>query len=140
MPAARRREAIERAGFLCQTCGISAGEAYPEDETQRAVLSVHLVDPAPPIDTGLSNLRVECQRCNAGLRGTGRALPTLEDVLARASALGNREDKRRLYRLMQSGRLERDEVELIFAEWLRLGRGDRVDVMLQLAGALIEED
>lgn len=139
IPAARRREAIETADSLCQTCGISAGEPYPDDETQRAVLSVHLVDPAPPINTELSNLRVECQRCNAGLRGTGRALPTMEDVLARASRLGNRDDKRRLYRLMQSGRLERDEVELIFAEWLRLGRDDRVNVMLMLAGVLIEE-
>lgn len=140
IPAVRRREALERAGSLCQTCGISAGEAYPEDETQRAVLSVHLVDPTPPIDTELSNLRVECQRCNAGLRGTGRALPTREDVLERASRLNSREEKRRLYRLMQSGRPERDEVELIFAEWLRLGRDDRVDVMLKLASALIDED
>ncbi|MBD9728730.1 hypothetical protein PV755_35355 [Streptomyces caniscabiei] len=139
IPAARRREALEKADSLCQTCGVRAGEAYPEDETQRAVLSVHLVDPAPPINTELSNLRVECQRCNAGLRGTGRALPSTADVLGRASRLGNRDDKRRLYRLMQSGRLERDEVELIFAEWLRLERNDRVDIMLKLAGALIEE-
>ncbi len=58
----------------------------------------------------------------------------------RASSLSTREDKRRLYRLMQSGRLERDEVELIFAEWQRLSREDRVDVMLRFAGALIEED
>ena len=41
---------------------------------------------------------------------------------------------------MQSGRPERDEVDLIFGEWLRLGRDDRVDVMLKLAGALIDEE
>ncbi|MFF5364386.1 HNH endonuclease [Streptomyces scabiei] len=139
IPASRRREALERTGSLCQTCGISAGEAYPEDRTQRAVLSVHLVDPASPIDTELSNLRVECQRCNAGLRGMGRALPTMGDVLERLSGLGSRDDKRRLYRLMQSGRPKQDDVELIYAEWLRLERDDRVSVMLKLAGALIEE-
>ncbi|MFE1937538.1 HNH endonuclease [Streptomyces sp. NPDC059474] len=138
--AARRREALERAGFVCQSCGIGAGEVYADEDGHRAVLSVHLADPGPPVNTELSNLRVECQRCNAGTRGAGRAAPAPEEVLMRASSLSTREDKRRLYRLMQSGRLERDEVELIFAEWLRLSREDRVDVMLRFAGALIEED
>ncbi|MFH8283992.1 hypothetical protein [Streptomyces antibioticus] len=139
IPAARRREALDRAGSACQTCGMQAGELYP-DEDQRAVLSVHLIDPTPPVDTDLPNLRVECQRCNAGLRGGGTALPVPEDVLTRAIALSSREEKRRLYRLMQSGRPERDDVDLIFADWLRLGRDERVDVMLKLAGALIEND
>ncbi|MFF0592576.1 hypothetical protein [Streptomyces antibioticus] len=139
IPAARRREALDRAGSACQTCGMRAGELYP-DEDQRAVLSVHLIDPTPPADTELSNLRVECQRCNAGLRGGGAALPVPEDVLTRAIGLSSREEKRRLYRLMQSGRPERDDVDLIFAEWLRLSRDERVDVMLKLAGALIEDD
>ncbi|MFF8483563.1 hypothetical protein [Streptomyces antibioticus] len=139
IPAARRREALDRAGSACQTCGMRAGELYP-DEDQRAVLSVHLIDPTPPADTELSNLRVECQRCNAGLRGGGAALPAPEDVLTRAIGLSSREEKRRLYRLMQSGRPERDDVDLIFAEWLRLSRDERVDVMLKLAGALIEDD
>jgi hypothetical protein len=104
------------------------------------VLSVHLVEPIQPVGTELSNLRVECQRCSTGIRGTGRARPTPEGVLERASGLSSREDRRRLYRLMQSGRPERDEVELIFAEWLRLEREERLDVMLKLAGALIEEE
>ena len=137
--AARRREALDRAGSACQTCGMRANEPYP-DEDQRAVLSVHIIDPTPPVDTELTNLRVECQRCNAGVRGGGTAMPAPEDVLRRASGLGSREEKRRLYRLMQSGRPERDEVDLIFGEWLRLGRDDRVDVMLKLAGALIDEE
>ncbi|MFF8971524.1 hypothetical protein [Streptomyces sp. NPDC014995] len=137
--ASRRREALERAGFACQTCGMRAGEPYP-DEDQRAVLSVHLIDATPPVDTELPNLRVECQRCHAGNRGSGAGLATPQDVLTRASRLGSREEKRRLYRLMQSGRPDRDEVDLIFGEWLRLGRDDRVEVMLKLAGALIEED
>lgn len=137
--ATRRREALDRADYACQTCGMRAGEVYPDDD-HSAVLSVHLVDPTSPADTELSNLRVECQRCNAGLRGAGKALPTPEAVLTQASELSSREDKRRLYRLMQSGRPERDKVELIFGDWLRLGRDDRLDVMLKLAGALIEED
>ncbi|MBE8469521.1 HNH endonuclease [Streptomyces justiciae] len=137
--AARRREAIERAGSACQTCGMAAGEPYP-DEDLRAVLSVHIIDATPPVDTELSNLRVECQRCNAGIRGGGTALTTPEEVAERASGLSSREEKRRLYRLMQAGRPERDEVDLIFAEWLRLGRDERVEVMLQLAGALIEDE
>lgn len=137
---ARRREALERADFTCQTCGTRAGETYADDEGQKATLVVHLINPTPPISTDPSNLRVECQRCSAGIRGAGRALPTLAEVLTHASALSSREDKRRLYRLMQSGRPERDEVEVVFAEWLRLGRDDRVNVMLKLAGLLIEED
>ncbi|MEU9892900.1 HNH endonuclease [Streptomyces phaeochromogenes] len=138
--AARRREALERADFVCQTCGTRAGELYTDDEDQRATLIVHVIDSTPPISTELSNLHVECQRCNAGIRGTGRALATPDNVLTHASGLSSRENKRRLYRLMQSGKPERDEVELVFAEWLRLGRDDRVDVMLKLAGLLIEED
>ncbi|WP_405817098.1 HNH endonuclease [Streptomyces sp. NBC_01390] len=137
---ARRREALERADFVCQTCGTRAGETYADDEDQRATLIVHLIDPAQPISTDPSNLRVECHRCNAGIRGAGRALPTLGEVLTHATALSSRDKKRRLYRLMQSGRPERDEVDVVFAEWLRLGRDDRVDVMLKLAGLLIEED
>jgi hypothetical protein len=137
--AARRREALVGADFACQTCGMRAAEPYP-DEDQTAVLSVHLIDPTPPVDTDLSNLRVECQRCYAGIRGGTAAPTTPQDVLTRASRLSSREEKRRLYRLMQSGRPERDEVDLVFGEWLRLGREDRVDVMLKLAGALIEDD
>ncbi|MDX3454513.1 hypothetical protein PV396_21620 [Streptomyces sp. ME02-8801-2C] len=138
--SARRREALERADFVCQTCGTRAGEFYADDEDQRAILIVHPIDPTPPISTELSNLRAECQRCTAGIRGSGRALPTLDEVLTHASALSSREDRRRLYRLMQSGRPERDDVEVVFAEWLRLGREDRVNIMLKLAGLLIEED
>ncbi|MCX5056805.1 MULTISPECIES: hypothetical protein [unclassified Streptomyces] len=140
IPAVRRREALEKAGFACQTCGMQAGEPYPDDEDQRAVLSVHFVDPTPPVDTELSNLRVECQRCNAGTRGSGTMLPTSDEVLTRAYRLSSREEKRRLYLLMKSGHRERDEVDLIFGDWLRLRRDDKVNVMLQLAGALIEED
>jgi hypothetical protein len=140
IPSARRREAIERAGRLCQTCGTRAGESYPDGD-QTAVLSVRLIDPTPPIDTELANLSVECQQCIAGLKaGATASPPKPDDVLARALSLGGREERRRLYRLMQSGRPERDEVDLIFAEWLRLVRNDQVDVMLKLAGALIEED
>ncbi|MBB4714952.1 hypothetical protein BJ965_004834 [Streptomyces luteogriseus] len=137
--ATRRREAIEAVDSLCQTCGTRAGEAFPDDEGEKAALGVHIIDPSPPASTELSNLRVECQRCSRG-SGTGRPLPTREEILERASNLSSRADKRRLYRLMQSGRPERDEVERVFVEWLRLGQGDRVDVMLKLAGALIEED
>ncbi|MGW3122049.1 hypothetical protein ACWDBW_33750 [Streptomyces sp. NPDC001107] len=140
IPAVRRREALERADFACQTCGMQAAEPYPDDEDQRAVLSVHFVDPTPPVDTELANLRVECQRCNAGSRGSRRILPAPDEVLARAFSLSSREEKRRLYLLMKSGHRERDEVDRIFADWLRLGRDDKVNVMLQLAGALIEED
>ncbi|MFF0017089.1 hypothetical protein [Streptomyces sp. NPDC005374] len=137
---ARRREALERAGHLCQTCGTRAGERYP-DSDQTAVLSVRFIDPTPPVDTDVANLSVECQQCIAGIRAAGAASsPKPDDVLTRTLSLNSREEKRRLYRLMQSGRPERDEVDLIFAGWLRLGRDDRVEVMLQLAGALIEED
>ncbi|MEJ8669496.1 hypothetical protein WKI71_16955 [Streptomyces sp. MS1.AVA.1] len=140
IPAARRREAIERAFHQCQTCGARAGEPYP-DSDQTAVLSVRLIDPTPPIDNELGNLSVECQQCIAGIRSGGTASsPKPDAVLTRTLSLSGREEKRRLYRLMQSGRPERDEVDLIFADWLRLGRDDRVDVMLKLAGALIQED
>jgi hypothetical protein len=140
IPAARRREAIDQARSICQMCGTPAGKPFT-DEEETAVLSVHLIDPTPPISTELANLRVECQRCSAGLRAGATASSAAPDeVLARTLRLSGREEKRRLYRLMQSGRPERDEVDLIFADWLRLGRDDQVDVMLKLAGALIEED
>lgn len=137
--ATRRREAIEAVDSLCQTCGTRAGEAFSDDEDEKAALGVHIIDPSPPTNMDLSNLRVECQRCSRG-SGTGKPLPTREEILEQASNLSSRADKRRLYRLMQSGQPERDEVERVFVQWLRLNHDDRVDVMLKLAGALIEED
>ncbi|WOT36620.1 hypothetical protein [Streptomyces coeruleorubidus] len=137
--ATRRREAIEAADSLCQMCGTRAGEAFADGNDEKAALGVHIIDPSPPIDTELSNLRVECQRCSRG-SGTGKPLPTREEILEQASNLSSRAEKRRLYRLMQSGQRERDEAERVFVQWLRLKHDDRVDVMLKLAGALIEED
>ncbi|MFG2668923.1 hypothetical protein ACGFY6_32385 [Streptomyces sp. NPDC048387] len=141
LTASRRREALEEAGFACQICGISPGEAYTDESPhQKAVLGVYFADPTPPASTERDNLRVECQRCRAGGVSGRPAIPSPDEVLALASQLTSREDKRRLYRMMHSGRPQRDEVELAFTAWARLGREDRVKVMLQFAGDLIDGD
>ncbi|MFE9217150.1 hypothetical protein ACFYN3_12525 [Streptomyces lavendulae] len=137
--ARRRLEAFSAAGHACQICGVSVGELHPDSDSHRpAMLGAFFIDSTPPASTELSNIRVECDRCHAADVRNPAAAPTPEEVLARAAALNSREDKRRLYRLMQAGRLQRDDVELAFMAWSRLGSEEKVHVMLKFAGELID--
>lgn len=67
---AKERDAImERDEFACTVCGISGGEAYPDDNTNTAVLSVM----RQPLATGSgrsdSAFVTVCKRCKAGRSG-----------------------------------------------------------------------
>jgi hypothetical protein len=53
----QRREALARADYLCEVCGISGGQMYFAPPAGSAVLSV---------SARSATFRVECQRCRAG--------------------------------------------------------------------------
>lgn len=58
---------LDRNGFTCQMCGISAGEPNPADQGRRARLHIgHIIDKSMGGTDDPSNLRAICSACNEG--------------------------------------------------------------------------
>lgn len=68
--SAKEREGImERDDFMCTVCGISGAEAYPDDNTHTAVLSV-MKQPISANDGQVVDAYVTiCKRCKSGKVG-----------------------------------------------------------------------
>jgi len=62
-----RNEILERNGFTCQLCGVTAGDPDPADPSKHARLHVDHVKPITQGGTNdRDNLRVLCTACNLG--------------------------------------------------------------------------
>lgn len=72
---ADRSRALQADGYACRTCGVGAGEPYPDDRLRSAKLSVERTNHAE----GGVYLRARCDRC-MGVRSG-------QDVAAEATAL-----------------------------------------------------
>jgi hypothetical protein len=73
---------LERNGFICQNCGVAAGEEHPYDR-RRVVLHIgHIIDASKggPSDDP-SNLRALCSVCNEGVANIGPMRPDLKHLL-----------------------------------------------------------
>ncbi|WP_280424867.1 hypothetical protein [Nocardia carnea] len=66
--AVERSEVLARDGFMCTVCGITGGEAYLDNPTMTAVLSVVRRRSAMPDGREETLLVTECKRCLTGAR------------------------------------------------------------------------
>jgi 5-methylcytosine-specific restriction endonuclease McrA len=58
---------IDRNGFTCQMCGVTAGEPHPDDNGRLVRLHIgHIIDKSMGGTDELSNLRAICSVCNEG--------------------------------------------------------------------------
>ncbi|MFF7076037.1 hypothetical protein [Streptomyces lavendulae] len=134
----QRLHAFREADFLCQACGVAAGGAYADEPNVEAAMLTAVRTGDSGSSDATANLMVLCQRCYAGLGAKRQAPIKPEEVLAHARTLSRR-DQLRLYQLMRQGRVRR-EVDVVYAAWSRLGREDKVQAMLALAGELLESE
>jgi len=74
-----RAYVLERNGYTCQMCGLSAGDQDPFNPERKVRLTMgHIKDKSKGGDDSPSNLRAVCTNCNEGLQNT--ALPKPDEV------------------------------------------------------------
>jgi len=58
---------LDRNGFTCQMCGITAGEPHPDDGGRKARLHIgHVIDKSMGGTDDAANLKAICSLCNEG--------------------------------------------------------------------------
>lgn len=74
-----RAHVLERNGYTCQMCGLSAGDSDPFHPGRTIRLTMgHIVDKSKGGNDSPGNLRAVCTNCNEGLQNT--ALPKPDRV------------------------------------------------------------
>jgi hypothetical protein len=74
---------LDRNGFTCQMCGISAGEPNPDDNGRKARLHIgHIVDLSLGGSNDPTNLRALCSVCNEGAANITLPRPEARKLLA----------------------------------------------------------
>lgn len=128
----KRRHVLERDGYSCQICGITAAMEYDDEPARRAVMTVGHIVPAKRGGTGEEyNLRTECTRCAAAARGDENL--STDELISLTRAVDNLEEKERLFSWMAVGRRSIDGTERAFNEWARLPAAQRLETMTKLA-------
>lgn len=127
---ADRARALDADGYACRTCGIGAGEAYPDDRLRTAKLSVERVRP----DGGASYLRTLCERCMAGRSARDSASEAAE--LAEAVVKLSDANLREFVRWATFGYRERGQGEALWSRHCALPREARVEIARQASAEL----
>ena len=70
---AQRMRILERNGFMCSLCGLSASDPDPDNPARKVWLHVDHIDPDGPSTD--DNLRVTCNLCNEGRSNLGPLPP-----------------------------------------------------------------
>lgn len=115
-----RQRALRDDNYTCISCGLSAGERYPDETSRTAKLVVGMVG---------ERLRVRCQKCASGEGGVADA----ESVLSAARALGDA-DFAVLQRWMSDDK--RGQVDVVWTSYRRLP----VDVQAEIRHRLDRGD
>lgn len=127
-----RRQVMERDLHRCIRCGVSAGEAYPDDPTSSARLTLGHVNPhkhgsaSDPED-----LVTECARCNETAQHLTGAQLTPEQVWDRIKELPRRE-KQKLLGWMAAGRRSLSDTEQVWSRYRQLPAAHRESLQAKL--------
>jgi 5-methylcytosine-specific restriction endonuclease McrA len=124
--ARERRAVFSHDDYMCRYCGISAGEAYPDDPVRTAKLSAARV----PSDVAPQLLTL-CDRCLVGSQDTESAERLLDEIRAL-----DRDERRRLFVWIQGGQRKWTRAELLWARFRRLPATSRESVQAGLADDL----
>ena len=123
----KERQAVFAAdGYACAYCGITGGEAYPDDALRIAKLTVARV---APLDSGPPQLLTACDRCHVAVRGK---LPGWGDLLTQVKALDEAQ-RRRLRGWVAQGVRRQSPEELLWATYRRSPRAERLALEEHLA-------
>jgi hypothetical protein len=77
-----RAYVLDRNGFTCQMCGISAGEPHPFDGRKTRLHIGHIIDKSQGGSDDYSNLRSLCSVCNEGASNITLERTTAAKLLA----------------------------------------------------------
>ncbi len=116
-----RREVFERDHHRCLICGVAANESYPDDPNHVARLQIgHIVPKGQGgLLTDKSNLRTECERCNAAVRDNQLEQVSAASVVTQVQNL-KRSEKANLLKWIRAGRRELEVDEQAYYRWRRL--------------------
>ncbi|MEV0645503.1 hypothetical protein AB0I28_09585 [Phytomonospora sp. NPDC050363] len=131
--AKERQATLARDGYLCTVCGISAGEPYPEDSNQTAVLSVSRRDLALPGAQPQTVLTTECKWCRVG---SGIAAVDATVVVAEIKSLDTASKRQLLQWVVQDGR-KPTLLERAWAAYCHLPARARDEVRTLLEGSRV---
>lgn len=113
----RQREAVlARYDYLCSVCGISGGEAYPDDPLRTAVISVTQRTATRLDRTEEKFFVTECKKCRAGARSS-RSEAT--EVIESAKGLSV-DERERLLVWVAKGRRDLTRVEKVWSRYCKL--------------------
>lgn len=71
-----RAYVLERNGYICQMCGLAAGDTDPYDPTRKVRLTMgHIIDKSKGGEDTPGNLRAICTNCNEGLQNIAPPKP-----------------------------------------------------------------
>lgn len=130
-----RREVLEKAKYRCQVCGYGANETYPDGGVVRLQIGHYVPKDQGGSETDPSNLRVECHRCNEGIRNKVGDIASPESVRVRVRDLNARR-KRDLLGWIMSGRREPDAAERAYYDYQGLPPSEKAAIETELRRSL----
>ncbi len=134
-----RREVMDRDHHRCVRCGISSGEAYPEEPGSSARLTLgHVNAHAYGSSTAPENLVTECSRCNETARQFTPVQFTADHVRDQIRELSKRE-KTNLLSWMALDRRPMSQTEQVWARYRQLPGVERDGLQRELARMLGSE-
>jgi hypothetical protein len=131
-----RREMLDRDGHRCVLCGIGAGEAYPDQPSKKARLTIgHFVADSLHGPNDLINLRTECSRCNEPSKEQAERSESASELWPKMRDL-SRPEKSRLLAWIVKGQRERDSIDYLFDQYRVLPAPQRDELKAKLERAV----
>lgn len=124
-----RREVFESDHHRCVICGVAAGESYPDAPGLVARLQIGHIRPKAQGGslTDRSNLRTECERCNAAVGDNQLEQVTLASVRAQVQNL-KATQKSDLLGWIRAGARSMRADEQAYYRWMRLSPEARQNI------------
>ncbi|TMR91021.1 HNH endonuclease [Nonomuraea basaltis] len=134
-----RRQVMEHDLHRCVRCGISAGEAYPDDPDSTARLTLGHVNPHKHGSTArLEDLVTECARCNETAQHLTGVQLSPEQIWDRIKEL-SRKEKQKLLSWMAVGHRSLSDTEQVWSRYRQLPAVHRESLQKKL-GLLLGAD
>jgi hypothetical protein len=128
-----RQDVLFRDGHTCVRCGISAGEFFDDDQSQKARLNAVPAGGRHQQSSEYlpADLVTECQRCSSADRQGGGSQLDARQLVVRVQGLG-RELRIQLLKRIQSNTRPADKVDKIWKEYRQLSNSDQTLVLTEL--------
>ncbi|MFD8209661.1 HNH endonuclease [Streptomyces sp. NPDC059695] len=134
----RRMQVLERDDFLCQACGVGAGESHLDPPHDRARLTVHY---RIPISEGgidaVDNLVTVCDRCRPV--GQEKARASAGEIATQARTLPMKQQAA-LLGWMTLGERPRTTMDRIWAAYRHMNDSDRQALRTAIAASFAVEE